>query len=332
MHTGFAINRLRSAPDTRPTRRWRGATRRAIAVGWLVAGCLAGAAIVEAGSSGKPKVPAGLDPGGVAVALIGPGIDYRTPEIYRRLARDGEGDLIGWDFVDNDLKPFAPDADCPVQPQPCVAADGREAASPARLLLAEAAASKLIALRTKDGDRGTLAAAIAFAARSPARIVPTLARRSVSHDMAFGPDWQLMIEAARRFSNLLFIVPAYGPPIDVPGFDKLSIGNLLIVTPVTTAGEAGDGETPETRPEADIAVGDSATAEWAGSRTLQDRAERAVARVSALAARLSAVDPILDAHGMKQRILQLARPLPTASAGLARAGWLPDPRRHVLAD
>ena len=55
----------------------------------------------------KPRVPPGVDPGGVAIAIIGSGIDYTRPEIAAHLARDGEGEIIGWDFVDNDRRPYA---------------------------------------------------------------------------------------------------------------------------------------------------------------------------------------------------------------------------------
>src|SRR5215510_6449994 len=54
----------------------------------------------------KPPLPPGRDPGGVAVALIASGVDYTLPEVARGLARDGEGDLIGFDSLDNDNRPF----------------------------------------------------------------------------------------------------------------------------------------------------------------------------------------------------------------------------------
>ena len=62
-----------------------------------------------ASQASEPKVPAGLDPGGTAIAILGDGIDYTKPVIAKRLARDGEGDLIAWDFVDNDIRPYAKD-------------------------------------------------------------------------------------------------------------------------------------------------------------------------------------------------------------------------------
>ena len=49
-------------------------------------------------------MPSGRDPGGVAIALFGTGIDYTLP-LAQRLARDGEGELIGWDLEDKDRKP-----------------------------------------------------------------------------------------------------------------------------------------------------------------------------------------------------------------------------------
>ena len=49
-----------------------------------------------------PPVPLGQDAGGTAVAFMTTGIDYRDPAVAKALARDGEGELIGWDFVDDD--------------------------------------------------------------------------------------------------------------------------------------------------------------------------------------------------------------------------------------
>lgn len=84
---------------------------RAILLHWIAAAALLGAVLAETPPSQlpepkKPPVPPGRDPGGVAVALIGTGIDYTLPAVARRLARDGEGELIGWDLQDEDRKPF----------------------------------------------------------------------------------------------------------------------------------------------------------------------------------------------------------------------------------
>ena len=69
---------------------------------------------VAAAQGRKPKLPPGLDPGGVAIAILSTGIDYPSSDIAQRLARDGEGELIGWDLVDRDNRPFnAKAADTP---------------------------------------------------------------------------------------------------------------------------------------------------------------------------------------------------------------------------
>ena len=54
----------------------------------------------------KPRVPAGVDPSGVAIAILTTGIDYTRAEVAAWLARDGEGELIGRDVVDGDNRPY----------------------------------------------------------------------------------------------------------------------------------------------------------------------------------------------------------------------------------
>jgi hypothetical protein len=56
--------------------------------------------------TGKPPVPAGAPTSGFGVALLSDGIDYTRPGIAAKLARDGEGEIIGWDVVDNDRRPY----------------------------------------------------------------------------------------------------------------------------------------------------------------------------------------------------------------------------------
>jgi hypothetical protein len=61
----------------------------------------------------KPKVPPGIDPGGVRIALIGTGIDYTDAALSQRLARDGEGTLVSADFLVSDFLAFEPEAEKP---------------------------------------------------------------------------------------------------------------------------------------------------------------------------------------------------------------------------
>jgi hypothetical protein len=143
----------------------------------------------------KPRVPPGRDPGGVAIAIIGSGIDYTRPEIAARLARDGEGELIGWDFVDNDRRPFeycaqaAPSRAC-----------GHDLIGP---LLGTR--PRLIPLRVASDRPDTLVGSIQAASAMPTRIVLLLVEPLLP--IAF------IEQAAQRFPKLAFIgiAPDIGP-------------------------------------------------------------------------------------------------------------------------
>jgi len=163
-----------------------------------------------------PRVPPGTDPGGVAVALISAGIDYTLPQIAGRLARDGEGDVIGWDFVDGDALPFAP-------------ADGEGpsgATALASAILAEAPAVRLVPVRVDIGQAGSVSKALAFVAKTPARAVLLTA-------LAPNGDWGLFRLAAREFKQLLIVVPADPAAADLDNV-------LLIESPDNAAAESAD--------------------------------------------------------------------------------------------
>ena len=139
---------------------------------------LAGLALAGAPSrAAEPKVPPAPAPDGVAVAILGPGVDYRAPSLVRRLARDGEGDLISWDFADADNRPFeAPPADAGTR----FAQD----------LAAAAAGATLVIVRERPGDPQAFGHMMSFVAKTPARIVVW---PSAAPDR---PDWAILLEAA----------------------------------------------------------------------------------------------------------------------------------------
>jgi hypothetical protein len=158
------------------------------------------AAIVLAASAAlaqerKPSVPAGRDPGGVAIALVGGGIDYTLPAVAQRLARDGEGELIGWDLEDKDRKPFDRSRG---NTRPEWGGDGTVLAS----VLLGTPGARLVPVRIDPVNPMSLARAIAFIAQTPARIavLPVLG--------AAAEDWTPFRQAAQHFRNLLIIVPA----------------------------------------------------------------------------------------------------------------------------
>ena len=143
----------------------------------------------------KPPLPPGGDPGGVAIALLGTGIDYTVREVARRLARDGEGELIGWDLADKDNRPFRPssNATAPVEWGGDGTALVKAFGTPGR---------RVVPVKIDPADPPSLARAIAFVAQTPARVVvvPMWSRRQ--------SDWEPFRQAALHFKDLLFVLAA----------------------------------------------------------------------------------------------------------------------------
>ena len=134
----------------------------------------------------KPPVPPGRDPGGVAVAIIGNGIDYTQRLIADNLARDGEGELIGWDFIDNDRRPFK-----------ACAQDGASAFCAADFVgvIPMMREARVVVMRAGLERPQSLVAAMQAIAQTPARIV------LIATDTA--PPVDFLADAARRFPDLL---------------------------------------------------------------------------------------------------------------------------------
>jgi len=211
----------------------------------------------------KPPVPPGRDPGGIAVALICTGIDYTLPPIAHRLARDGEGELIGWDLQDRDRKPF--DQSKGTAP-PEWGGDGTLLAS----LIIGTPAVRLVPVRVDPGDPVALAQALAFVAQTPARVA-VLVMGSPSR-----PHWEPFRQAAQRFKDVLVVVPA--EPV-YPA--ALGLDNVLAVATGTTRAEA---------------------AGFGGVTSHASGAVVAVAAAAREAAERRAREPALDAAALKRRL------------------------------
>ena len=175
----------------------------------------------------KPPLPPGRDPGGVAVALFTTGIDYTDPEVALRLARDGEGELIGWDAADADNRPFA-------------ARGGAANWGGDGTLLARALGGRgrrLVAVRVSATDPASLARAVAFIAATPARIavVPMWSSAKAA--------WEPFRQAVLQHGDLLLIAAAGDEGKDIdrePVWPAaFQLANVLVVTaPPGGAGEA----------------------------------------------------------------------------------------------
>ncbi len=191
--------------------------------GWLIALVILFGAPEVSARVQDPRLPPGTDPGGVALALISTGIDYTLPEITKRLARDGEGQLIGRDFVDDDPLPYA-------------SAEGNQLGRGVTLagaILAEVPSARLVPVRIDPQKPGSVPEALAFVARTPARAVLV---------DPVEPDGQedLMRKAAQEARHLLIVIRAAGALADPE--------NVLAV------GSRNGGNDSEPRLDTDVAI------------------------------------------------------------------------------
>jgi hypothetical protein len=216
-----------------------------------------------------PKVPAGRDPGGIAVAIIGGGLDYRRAALASRLARDGEGELVSWDFVDSDRHPFAESG-------------GVDAVA---ALIVGASQARLVPVRVAAGSEPQIAQALRMLDETPARVVLLAA---VAAPIARGN----LVLAARQLSRMLIVVPARivaQGPAAAPAEDA---AGLLVVS------ASGDARSADLVVEPDV----PSTATEAAHPD-----DVAAARVVALAARLAALEPTSTGSPLRARILAMAQ-------------------------
>lgn len=171
----------------------------------------------------KPKVPIGVDPGGIPVAFIGPGLDYTQPDIAENLARDGEGELIGFDLIAQDRKPFAKQ-DAP--------ADHETLTTFIDAVLTQSIDIKLQVFKTTNRDTQMIARAIQMAAQANARIIVIWAPPVTGTLPDVARDDVFLAAARTRFSTITFlpapvVTEAAVQPTDNPDGAPLAPGDLL---------------------------------------------------------------------------------------------------------
>ena len=265
-----------------------------------------------------PPVPVGVAPDGVVVALCDTGVNYTLPLIAERLSRDGEGDLIGYDFQDDDLTPMDH-------------LPGDERASPRRhgtliasAILHEAPNALIAPYRYRHGNTASFAMMLGHAGLTPARIVamsPVGGRRE---------DWQLFAQAARAHPNLLIIASAGTGNRDIdtsPIYPAaLELDNLLVVTASDAQGRRVPGANFGRKSvHFAVPVVNVVATDFSGRSVTVSGPGFAVARAVALAARILFAAPDLDTAALKQRILSHARETEHAQAAPTRFGWIANP-------
>ncbi len=219
------------------------------------------------------------DAAALRIGMVDSGVNYLLPEINRRLARDADNQLIGYDFWDMDALPF--DAH-PVGSGFFLQRHGTRTAS---LLLREAPDVELVPYRYPRPDMSRMQALVEHAASNQVTILgmPLGGNRA--------EDWGSFARAAREHPQMLFIVSAGNDGRDIderPVYPaSLDLDNLLVVT------SADDFVQPAERTNwGRISVDYLVPAErrdaldYSGANTRVSGSSYAVSRVTALAARL----------------------------------------------
>ena len=263
----------------------------------------------------NPAVPSAVDPGGVTVALVDSGVNYLLPAINRRLARDGDGVLLGYDYWDMDDRPFdANPARSPFFPQ-------RHGTRVASVILAEAPAVRLIPYRYPRPDLARLAALVADAASHGARIV----------NLAMGSNkpapWRVFAKAMADNPEILFVVSAGNDGRDLdrrPVYPAaFHAENMLVISSADGFGDPapgsnwGKGTVDLLVPGERVPVTD-----FQGRATVASGASFAAPRVTALAARLLGENPDWTAPELKRAIIARARLIDGVGPPTTRYGFL----------
>lgn len=275
----------------------------------LVAALLSGA-LASVAHAGDPAVPPGRDQGGIPVAIIGPGFDYTSAAIAARLARDGEGEITGYDYIDDDRQPFVRDS------------RGQDMAE---IVIGEGPTASLILLRADHEDVLSLSRALLFAGKSPARIV-----------LLEGPprDYKAiraLASAARYFHDRLFVLAAGDQQRDLDNEGASVLRDLPNV--VIVAGAAADGSSPPDANTGSLTIDLATTAaplkgEGTQGHGAESASQRAAAHIAALAVRLRILEPAIPATAMKVRIADLARPVAVPGGIVTRHGLIDRPDKH----
>ncbi|MEQ8823098.1 MAG: hypothetical protein RIC14_01855 [Filomicrobium sp.] len=165
-----------------------------------------------------PPITPGLDPGGPAIALISDGVDYTDPEISKRLARDGEGEPIAFDLVDGDVRPYAP-------------AETSDGTNAAKALLTAHPRARLVVARVDPQDATSIAKAMVFISRTPAKVA-TIAITQMPSDAP-----ALMGQAAQAAPATVFTLPDGTP---APELKNLFVWSKSDNVPVYSRGSLPD--------------------------------------------------------------------------------------------
>lgn len=255
----------------------------------------------------NPPVPKVAGHSGVKVALVDSGVNYLIPEIAQALARDSQGNMLGYDFREMDDRPYDVD---PLKRSPF--APIHHGTSVASILL-------------ENGKDLISLVPYSFPGVDPRRfelLVQDLRSKDIkivnmsigSSDPLAREPWTLIAQAIEKAPEILFIVAAgnEGNNTDIiPHYPaSFRLPNVLIVGAVNEIGristKSNYGKSVDVAAKADPVEGRDFM--W-NDKTLHGTSF-AAPKISALAANILQAEPELTASQLKSRICSLAKPMP----------------------
>jgi hypothetical protein len=261
---------------------------------------------------GEPEVP------GVGVAMLDAGVNYLLPSIAERLARNANGEILGFDYWDMDRRPFdANPVRSPFFPQ-------RHGTQTASLLLHEAPVARLVPYRYPRPDMMRMADLIQQAADDAVVIL------NISLGSNRKQEWSAFENAAAAHPDMLFVVSAGNNGRDIdsqPVYPaSLDLENMLVVSSADPGGRPAQGSNWG-RASVDLLVPaeEILTTDFHGRPRVVSGSSYAAARVSALAACLLQQNPEWRAEMLKTAILEQSREPVGGQQAYSAYGFLPDP-------
>lgn len=245
----------------------------AVAATWLAA------LWASAQPAGKPPVPPGEPTAGPAVVMLTTGIDYTRPSVARKLARDGEGELAGWDAVDRDRRPYGTD--------------------PMQSRLVEIAPGRVIPIRVDPANAASVTEATAFVRKTGSRVL-------IVPIALFGVSQPAELSKIINDADLLVIAAGAddGRPHDLPADarDRIIVVGALSSEGASVAANAASVDVVLLPPAA------AREAPGDGRRAPRNAPEAAILFSAQLACRKSELAAAKDARDAKRILLVAARP------------------------
>ena len=266
----------------------------------------------------NPPVPKWFNRSKVRVAHIDTGINYLLKGVFERLARNERGEIIGWDFWEEDPFPF--DIDFPRSPFFPI----RHGTAVASIFLREAPNASIVPYRYPRKTMQKFSKIFDALAIANLKIV-MLPMGSRSHK-----DWKEFRKMALKHSEILFIVSAGNDGVNIdeePLFPaSFSLKNMIVVTSSNNFGKLAKGSNwGKNSVDLMVPAERVEVIDHRGVKMKASGSSYAVPRIAALAARLWSKNPKWTINEIKKAVFDLAvKPLMRGGKRV-RMGWIPNP-------